>query len=94
MRKGDEKMQWWDENANGCPDIVNEIADADFYYVENPSTYTVGPLGGAMYRPWNFETKMRPAPEDFKRYLQALVIRCPEVIGVELARVTRPLYRP
>jgi hypothetical protein len=44
-----------------------------------------------MCRSWDFETKTRPAPEELKLHLEALVILWPEIIGAELAHVTRPL---
>jgi hypothetical protein len=48
-------IQWPDTVAwaydNGCSQIVDQIPDDDFYYVRNPTTYALGPLGGPMYRP-------------------------------------------
>lgn len=46
----DEKMLRWEETvnwakANGCAEIVNGIPDSDFYFVDHPSTYAIGPLG-------------------------------------------------
>ena len=91
-----EKMRRWEEtvawaNANGCPEVVNEVPDADFYVVDNPSTHTVGPLGGPMYRPWDFEAKARPSPEGLDERLKKLVSRWSEIVGEELGRATRPL---
>lgn len=42
------KMERWAETvawakANGCAEIVNAMADSEFYFVEQPSTYMVGP---------------------------------------------------
>ena len=59
-----EKMQRWEETVawavkNGCDKLVSEIPDSDFYFVEKPTSYTVGPLGGPMYRAWNFKAKSR-----------------------------------
>lgn len=89
MRKWEETVAW--ASANGCPEIVNEIADADFYLVESPSTYTVGLLGGLMYRPWDFKTKTRvPSPEDLEQHLKVLVLRWSEIVGAELGVATRP----
>lgn len=59
-----EKMRRWEETVawatkNGCPDLVG-ISDTDFYYVDEPTSYNVGPLGGPRYRPWDFEGEKRP----------------------------------
>jgi len=56
-----EKMERWKETVtwaknNGCADLI-EIPAGEFYYVDEPSSYTVGPLGGPMYHPWDFEEK-------------------------------------
>jgi hypothetical protein len=92
----DEKMRRWEEtvvwaNANGCPDVVNEVPDTDFYFVDSPSTDPVGPLGGPMYQPWDFEAKARPSSEDLDRYLEILVSGWSEIVGEELGHATRPL---
>ncbi|MBZ0146161.1 MAG: DUF721 domain-containing protein [Pseudorhodoplanes sp.] len=91
-----EKRQRWEEtvawaNANGCAEIINEIADSDYYAVENPSAYIIGPLGGPMYRPWDYSAKARPKSQDLNLYLDALVSRWPEIVGADLARATRPI---
>ena len=44
-----EKMQRWEETVawaekNGCSDLVCCIPDQDFYFVEKPTSYTIGPL--------------------------------------------------
>ena len=64
-----EKMRRWEEtvawaNGNSCAEIVVAIPDQDFYFVDEPTTYTVGPLGGPMYRPWDLHTKDRPSLEE------------------------------
>jgi hypothetical protein len=91
-----QKMQRWEAtiawaNANGCPEIVNGISDSDFYFVENISTYEIGPLGGPMYLPWNFEAKPRPTSENLNRHLETLVSGWSEIVGEKLGRATRPL---
>lgn len=91
-----EKMRRWNETVewatnNGCLEVVHKIPDDEFYYVDEPSTYAIGPLGGPMYRPWDFETKERPPLEEIAQHLEALLSRWPEIVGPELARVTRPL---
>lgn len=90
-----EKMRRWEETvawaiSNGCANIV-EIPDQDFYYVEKPTSYAVGPLGGPMYRPWDFKAKDRPPPHQVLEHLEALRSRWRDIAGPELARITRPL---
>ena len=91
----DEKMRRWQEtiawaDANGCPEVVTDIPDADFYFVDNPSKY-IGPLGRPMHRPWDFEAKDRPSSEDLDHCLKALKSGWSEIVGEELGRATRPL---
>ena len=89
------KMDRWGEtvawaSANGCAEIVNEIAHSDFYFVESLSTHTVGPLYAPMYRPWDYETKTRPSTEDLDRHFETLVSTWSEIVGEELSVATRP----
>jgi hypothetical protein len=90
-----DKINRWQEmvawaKANGCSEIVDAIADEDFYYVHSPTDYVVGPMGGPMYREWDFTTKTRPSASDLQQYLRTLLDRWPEVAGPELSRSTRP----
>ena len=91
-----EKMQRWEEtvawaNQNRCTNLVSGIPDSDFYYVEKPISEEIGPLGGPMYRPWDFEAKIRPSSDQLAQFIATLLSRWPEVVGNELASVTRPL---
>lgn len=90
-----EKLRRWEETVtwairNGCPDLV-AVLDEDFYCVDEPASNTVGPLGGPMYRPWDFEAKERPSPEQLAAHLTTLTSRWQEIVGPELGRATRPL---
>ena len=82
-------VQWADNN--GCKELVDRIQDKDFYFVDEPSTYEIGPMGGPMYRSWDFETKNRPSPEALKGYMEILLTRWPEIAGKELSIITRPV---
>src|SRR5258708_39025405 len=91
-----DKMLRWAETvawayANGCGQIVDEIPDRDFYFVESPSTYSSGPLGGPMYRPWDSEPKACPSSEAINRYLEILLPNWSAIVGEELGKATRPL---
>lgn len=91
-----QKMQRWEETIawavrNGCTSIVSGIPDSDFYFVEKPTSYEVGPTGGPMYRPWDFEAKSRPPSNQLAQLVDTLLFRWPDIVGNELASVTRPL---
>jgi len=91
----EKKKRWgetvkWAEN-NGCIELIDGIQDKDFYFVDEPSKNQIGPMGGPMYRPWNFETKKRPSNEELEEFMQTLLMRWPEITGKELSGMTRPL---
>jgi hypothetical protein len=88
MNRWQETLAW--AKANGCSEIVEGIADEDFYYVVTPTDYVIGPMGGPMYREWDCTTKTRPSAADLQQYLEILLERWPEVAGPELSRATRP----
>lgn len=90
-----EKMKRWEETVawariNGCGDFV-QIPDKDSYYVDEPTSYTVGPMGGPMYRPWDFKGKDRLPPNQVAEHIETLKYRWQEIVGPEHARVTSPL---
>ena len=91
----EKKFRWketvlWAGN-NGCIELVDSIQDKDFYFVKKPSTYEIGPMGGPMYLPWDFETKNRPSPEALEQYMETLLMRWPEIAGKDLSTMTRPV---
>ena len=91
-----EKMHRWEETVawateNGCIEVVTGIPDHDFYFVSEPTTYAIGPAGGPMYRPWDFDKKSRPSTEDVASQFEMLKSRWSEIVGPELARITQPL---
>ena len=91
-----EKKQRWEEtvawaNDNGCPEIVRAIPDDDFYFVSETTTYVVSPVGGPMYRPWDFDSKTRLSSQEIARHIEALKSRWSAIVGPELAHITRPL---
>jgi hypothetical protein len=89
MERWDETVAWAENN--GCREIVNEIPDSDFYFVETLTMYNIGPSGAPMYRPWDFTSKPRPSLEDATKYLAVLVVGWSMIVGEELGRVTHPL---
>lgn len=91
-----EKMRRWEETVawaekNGCSNLVTGIPDEDFLFVEEPTSYRVGPLGGPIYRDWDFEAKKRPSSEQVAQTLKNLRSHWSEIVGDEIARITRPL---
>jgi hypothetical protein len=91
-----EKMRRWREtvdwaSANGCVGIVEGISDQDFYQVEKADqSYSVGPMGGPCYRPWDFEAKVRPREDELVKHLKYLSAHWAHIAGSVLSRVTRP----
>jgi len=70
-----EKIARWNDTVEwarkaGCEDITNALTDEDFYSTDEVSTYRVGPLGGPMYRDWDFEAKERPEGEALEEALR------------------------
>jgi len=91
-----QKMQRWEETVdwaekNGCSNLVSGIPDQDFYFVENPTSYTVGPMGGPMYRAWDFNSKDRPSYKVLQKGMGILITQWSEIAGEELSRITIPL---
>jgi len=91
-----EKRARWEETVtwaaeNGCNSLVETIYDADYYVVETPTTNVVGPLGGPMYRAWDYAAKNRLTKEQLIQLMQTLQGRWSEIAGAEVAIATRPL---
>lgn len=91
-----EKMGRWEEtvawaNDNGCLELVEDIPDLDFYFASEPTTHAVGPAYGPMCRPWDFDSKARPPSEEVVRHLETLKSKWAEIVGSELAHITRPV---
>jgi len=85
----EETVEWADRN--GCRDLVNGIPDNEFYFVDEPTTYTVGPMGGPMYRPWDFKSKDRLSSEVLEKGMEILTVQWSEIAGEELSKITRPV---
>jgi hypothetical protein len=72
-----EKMQrWadtviWARNAH-CDEIVQSVSEDDFYFTEELTSYEVGPLGGPIYRSWDFSSKSRPEHDTITLALERL----------------------
>lgn len=72
-----EKMRRWEDtvlwarNAH-CSEIVESVSKDDFYYTRKLTTYEVGPLGGPMYRAWDYSPKVKPDQKALSKALQRL----------------------
>jgi len=91
-----EKKRRWEETItwatnNGCAEIVNDIPDSDFYCVDEPTTYAIGPMGGPMYRSCDYNEKDCPSSKLIQKSLELLLDRWPVIAGKELSKITRPL---
>jgi len=89
MRRWEDMVEW--ARNNNCLEIVKGIPDNQFYKVDEPTTYEIGPLGRPMPWPWNFEARSRPSAQFLERKLEELVSEWPRIIGKQLAAVTRPI---
>jgi hypothetical protein len=90
----DKKERWeqtvaWARNA-GCSELTDSLSDEDFYFTSKVTTYAIGPLGGPMYREWDYETKDRPSKEALEQGLLRLQSEW-STIARELADATQPI---
>jgi hypothetical protein len=88
-----EKAERWAETANwaerhGLTDLVT-VQPQDWYAVEEPSSYEVGPLGGPLYLQWRSESAAKPSNDAVKTALDKLSGNW-AAITPELAPFTRP----
>jgi hypothetical protein len=91
-----EKQVRWSEtlswaSANGCQYLVESLQEDDFYCVESPTTFTVGPLGGPMYLQWDFRPKPTLPSADRAELILRLRSHWNQIAGTELATITQPL---
>lgn len=91
-----EKLERWKETIlwaehNGCSQLAGSIPESDFYFADEPTTYTVGPLGGPMYRAWDFDSKKRPSSEILKIAMDNLLRQWSQIAGNELLNHTQPV---
>jgi hypothetical protein len=80
-----EKMRRWEETVawaakNSCSERV-EVSSEEFYCVEEPTSYTVGPMGGPMYWTWDFDEKEKPQPDQTAKHLETLISHWDNIVG-------------
>jgi len=91
-----EKSTRWKEtlswaNTMGCPHLIRKLDEADYYKVESLTDYVVGPLGGPMYLPWDYTSKIRPSAEELEDALAKLIVNWANIIGKNFYSVTEPI---
>jgi hypothetical protein len=89
LHRWEATVQWADKN--GCSDLLKDIAEDQFYCVESPTTYTVGSMGGPMYREWDFQPRNKPDVEILDSLLKVLRSRWVEIAGPEISSITQPI---
>jgi hypothetical protein len=82
-------MAW--ATQNGCSDFLSEIPAEQFYCVETPTSYVVGPMGGPMFRQWDSQSRTKPDDATLVRLMEILESRWTEVVGQDLAKATSPI---
>jgi hypothetical protein len=90
-----EKSDRWNQMVswatfNGCLELTT-VPEADFYSAAEPAIYQIGPLGGPMYREWDYEPKDRPSVADLTTHLKRLQTEWESVVGNEVGSATHPL---
>jgi hypothetical protein len=90
------KMKRWDDTVdwaefNGCLWAIEAVRPEDMYTTFAVSDYVVGPVGGPMYRDWDYTTKSKPSAGVLIELLDSLKKDWMSVVGKELARSTEPL---
>lgn len=89
LRRWEAMIEW--ANKNGCADLVETIPVDQFYCVETPTTYTVGPMGGPMYREWDFQPRHKPDAEVLQALVETLKSRWAEITGSQISEMTQPI---
>ncbi len=89
-----EKQERWKAmvrwaNQYDCDDLLSRLSDSDFYFTCELTDYQVGPMGGPLRRPWDYEQKKRPRFEDSHEMLSTLKANWEE-IGGSISLFTSP----
>ena len=91
----EKKLRWKETitwaTENDCKDLVDSIQYDQFYFVDKPTDYMVGPMGGPTYNTWDYEPKKCPSLREIDRNLKILVNKWSEIVGDDLAKITYPI---
>lgn len=85
-----EEMKEWALNA-GAWRFIDEVGEGEWYEVSTPSTYTLGPMGGPMYRSWESTPSKKVSPSQKGQWISLLSSKWNEIAGPSLSETTRPL---
>jgi len=77
---------WAEQNA--LSELIT-VPPEDWYSVEKPSSYPIGPLGRPTYLPWRFEPAPKPSADDVKAAFVRLIDKWAKIAGA-LSEYTRP----
>jgi hypothetical protein len=88
QRRWLEMMEW--ATDHGCINLL-DLQDDDFYCVAVLTVHRIGPSGGVLKRPRDFETKPSPSDEAIQAAITLLSGRWIEIVGKSLAAVTESL---
>jgi len=90
----EKKERWiktldWAHRA-GLSHLIPTLTDENGYFVDQISTYAIGPMGGPMYLAWNYSTKTRPSEVGAIESMHQLHDRWAEIAGDRLVFISRP----
>lgn len=83
-----EMIQW--ATTHGCMELL-DLKNDEFYVVETLTTHQIGPMGGVLKRPWDFESKPIPSHDTVDAAYAKLSERWSEIVGESLAEMTVPV---
>jgi hypothetical protein len=89
LHRWEATLEW--ATRNGCADLVSGIKEEQFYCVDSPTSYVVGPMGGPMYRQWDHQARSKPDAASLVRLLEILKSRWPELARDGLDKITQPV---
>lgn len=90
-----EKRNRWEETLAwaqryGLSALLGGLAEESMYVVDQLSDYDIGPLGGPMHLPWNYDPKPKTDGQTRIAALEFLQANWKEIVGAELAAITSP----
>ena len=91
-----EKRERWNQTIDwaekwGFSEIIRGLEPQMKYWVEHPSEYVVGPMGGPMHLPWSFESKPNVSHREAEQAVGVLRSKWGNISGSNLCKVTWPL---
>ena len=84
-----ETVEW--AEANGLSHLTPKLSPENSYSVSQISTHAIGPMGGPVYLPWNYEPRNKPGKDEIADGLNLLIRFWEDVIGKQYSRISKPL---